>query len=70
MHVDLEATLRDIAPRLLRYCAGSLRDASLGEEIAQESLAALVKADVVTKDGRRYALVDSLFREWVARKTY
>ena len=41
-----------------------------GPSSVQSSLAALVKADVVTKDGRRYALVDSLFREWVARKTY
>ncbi len=44
MDVDLDATLRDLAPRLLRYCAGALRDTSLGEEIAQECLAALVKA--------------------------
>lgn len=41
-----------------------------GASSVQSSLAALVKADVVTKDGRRYALVDSLFREWVARTTY
>jgi len=36
----------------------------------QSSLAALVKADVLIKDGPRYSLVDSLFREWVARQTY
>jgi hypothetical protein len=36
----------------------------------QSSLGALVKADLVTKDGPRYTMVDSLFREWVARQTY
>jgi hypothetical protein len=41
-----------------------------GASSVQSSLAALVKADVITKDGPRYSLVDSLFREWVARKTY
>jgi len=29
-----------------------------------------VRADLVIKDGPRYTMVDSLFREWVARKTY
>jgi RNA polymerase sigma-70 factor (ECF subfamily) len=42
--VDLEAALRDIAPRVLRYCTGYVGERSLGEEIAQESLAALVRA--------------------------
>jgi hypothetical protein len=41
-----------------------------GASSVQSALEALVKADVVTKDGRRYALVDSLFREWIARKTF
>jgi len=36
----------------------------------QSALAALVKADILMKDGPRYTLVDSLFREWVARQTY
>ena len=36
----------------------------------QSALLALVRADLVTKDGPRYTMVDSLFREWVARKTY
>lgn len=40
--MDLEATLSDLAPRLLRYCAGRAADAALGEEIAQETLTALV----------------------------
>lgn len=36
----------------------------------QASLQALLRADLVAKDGPRYSMVDSLFREWVARKTY
>jgi hypothetical protein len=36
----------------------------------QSALAALVKQDVVMKYGARYAVTDSLYREWVARKTY
>ena len=42
--MSLEAALGELAPRLLRYCVGYLGDRGLGEEIAQESLAALVKA--------------------------
>jgi RNA polymerase sigma factor (sigma-70 family) len=34
----------ELAPRLLRYCVGYMGDRSLGEDVAQESLAALVKA--------------------------
>jgi hypothetical protein len=41
-----------------------------GASTVQSSLAALVKADILMKDGPRYTLVDSLFREWVARQTY
>jgi RNA polymerase sigma-70 factor (ECF subfamily) len=40
--MDLEATLHDLAPRLLRYCVGRCQDSSLGEEAAQEALTALV----------------------------
>ena len=36
----------------------------------QAALEALLRADIVAKDGSRYTMVDSLFREWVARKTY
>lgn len=37
----------------------------------QSSLAALVRADLISRDGpKRYVMVDSLFREWVARQTY
>src|SRR5436190_10360112 len=34
------------------------------------SLAALVKQDLLLKEGPRYVVVDSLLREWVARKTF
>lgn len=36
----------------------------------QSALSALVKQDIVMKDGTRYVASDSLYREWVARKTY
>lgn len=37
----------------------------------QSSLAALVRADLVARPTpERYVVVDSLFREWVARQTY
>ena len=41
-----------------------------GASSVQSALLALVRADLVIKDGARYTMVDSLFREWVARKTY
>jgi RNA polymerase sigma-70 factor (ECF subfamily) len=41
--VDLDATLSDLAPRVLRYLVARLGDVSLAEEIAQESLTALVR---------------------------
>lgn len=42
--MTLEAALSELAPRVLRYCVGYMGDRSLGEEVAQESLAALVRA--------------------------
>lgn len=36
----------------------------------QASLGALMKQDLIAKDGTRYGVVDSLLREWVARKTF
>ena len=44
LHVSLESALSELAPRVLRYCVGYMGDRSLGEEAAQESLAALVRA--------------------------
>ena len=34
------------------------------------ALAALVKQDIIMKVGPRYVVSDSLYREWVARKTF
>ncbi len=42
MIVDLENIIRELTPGLLRYCTARTRDRSLAEEIAQESLAALI----------------------------
>jgi hypothetical protein len=41
-----------------------------GPSSIQASLAALMKQDLLLKEGSRYVVVDSLLREWVARKTY
>jgi len=41
-----------------------------GASTVQRALAALVRDDIVTRNGDRYAVVDSLLREWVARKTF
>jgi hypothetical protein len=41
-----------------------------GASSVQAALAALVKHDVVMKDGAVYVVTDSLYREWVARKTF
>jgi uncharacterized protein len=41
-----------------------------GTSTIQAALAALIRQDIITKDDGRYVTVDSLYREWVARKTY
>jgi hypothetical protein len=41
-----------------------------GASSVQSSLAALVREDIVMRDGPRYMLTDSLYREWIARKTF
>jgi hypothetical protein len=41
-----------------------------GTSSVQSALVALVKHDVVLREGARYAVTDSLFREWVARRTF
>jgi hypothetical protein len=41
-----------------------------GASTVQASLAALVKQDLLLREGQEYVVVDSLLREWVARKTY
>lgn len=41
-----------------------------GTSTVQGSLSALVRDDILAREGARYAVVDSLFREWVARYTH
>jgi hypothetical protein len=41
-----------------------------GPSTVQAALAALLRDDIVAREGARYAVVDSLLREWVARQTY
>jgi hypothetical protein len=41
-----------------------------GPSTVQASLAALARNDLILKDEHNYVVVDSLLREWVARKTF
>jgi hypothetical protein len=41
-----------------------------GTSSIQAALAALVKQDILQREGARYVVTDSLYREWVARRTY
>jgi hypothetical protein len=41
-----------------------------GPSTVQAALAALVRDDLVARDDGQYTVVDSLFREWVARRTF
>ena len=41
-----------------------------GASSIQASLGALVKQDLLLKEGPRYVVVDSLLREWIARRTF
>jgi uncharacterized protein len=41
-----------------------------GPSSVQTSLAALVRDDLVAREDGRYVVVDSLLREWIARRTY
>lgn len=43
MSVDLDGTIRDLAPRVLRYARARTGDPSIAEEVAQDSLTALVR---------------------------
>ena len=47
-----------------------LRHRLPGASSVQSALAALVKQDVVMKDEARYLVNDSLYREWLARRTF
>src|SRR5262249_5770694 len=41
-----------------------------GASTVQASLAALTREDLIARVGAHYVVVDSLMREWVARKTF
>jgi hypothetical protein len=41
-----------------------------GASTVQYGLASLARDDVISREGSRYVAVDSLLREWVARRTY
>jgi hypothetical protein len=41
-----------------------------GASTVQTALAALLRDDIITRDGNRYTVVDSLLKEWVARMTF
>ena len=41
-----------------------------GSSTVQAALGALVRDEVITREGDRYVVVDSLLREWVARQTF
>jgi uncharacterized protein len=41
-----------------------------GPSTVQAALAALVRDDLIAREANRYAVVDSLLREWVARQTF
>jgi hypothetical protein len=41
-----------------------------GPSTVQAALGALVRDDLIARDGSRYTVVDSLMREWVARQTF
>jgi hypothetical protein len=41
-----------------------------GTSTIQAALTALLRDDVISREGRRYTVVDSLLREWVARHTF
>jgi hypothetical protein len=47
-----------------------VRHRLMGPSTVQASLAALVRDDILTRDGARYVVVDSLLREWIARRTF
>jgi hypothetical protein len=41
-----------------------------GASTVQTSLQALAREDIVAREGSRYVVVDSLMREWIARRTF
>jgi hypothetical protein len=41
-----------------------------GPSSVQTALAALQRDDIVGREGDRYLVIDSLLREWIARRTF
>lgn len=41
--MELESVVHDLSPRVIAYCRGLTRDATLAEDAAQDALAALVR---------------------------
>ena len=41
-----------------------------GASTVQAALAALIREDILAREGTQYVVVDSLLREWIARRTY
>src|SRR5262249_13005958 len=41
-----------------------------GASAVQAALGALRRHDVISREGDRYVVVDSLLREWIARRTF
>jgi hypothetical protein len=41
-----------------------------GPSTVQTALTALMRDDIIGREGDRYGVVDSLLREWIARKTF
>ena len=41
-----------------------------GPSTVQTALAALIREDLIAREADRYAVIDSLLREWVARQTF
>ena len=41
-----------------------------GASSVQAALGALQREDVITRDGERWVVIDSLMREWIARRTF
>jgi uncharacterized protein len=41
-----------------------------GSSTVQAALQALIREDIISRDAGRYLVVDSLMREWIARKTF
>jgi uncharacterized protein len=67
------ATLRAVVlqgGREIHSADARMRHRLGGPSTIQKSIAALVKHDVLLKEGPRYLVVDSLLREWVARRTF